>query len=81
MKQRIFFVTMDSDIVWNLPCCKKKISITIVGFLKKKIDLQYNSPSVEEGFVPGRNKLKILVITKALIFDSPKPIIRHKKTF
>ena len=60
---------------------KKKKSITIVGFLKKKIDLQYNSPSVEEGFVPGRNKLKILVITKALIFDSPKTIIRHKKTF
>ena len=47
--------------------------------MQKKIDLQYNSPSVEEGFVPGRNKLKILVITKALIFDCPKTIIRHKK--
>lgn len=45
---------MESDMVWNLDCCIKKILLDI-NFSARNLHQLY-SPSVEEGFAPGKKK-------------------------
>lgn len=56
---------MESDIVWNLDCCKIKkhkpynpLNRSVITITKPHKHIT-NSPFVEEDFVPGKTKTEI----------------------